>query len=128
MKYHPTKPDGMKYHPTNSPVPWASISAGTGKGKLVPDNRHRKNPSMRETSNTEGYLRGKVRGNLRGRSTHAVQSITDILLYILVSVPVKYPAMELQELHTRGRGRVQCPCPRTRENTRPWNWGVSRMV
>ena len=86
MKYHPTKPDGMKYHPTNSPVPWASISAGTGKGKLVPDNRHRKNPSMRETSNTEGYLRGKVRGNLRGRSTHAVQSITDILLAVYTSI------------------------------------------
>ena len=33
---------------------------------------------MREISNTEGYLRGKVQGNLRGRSTHAVQSITTV--------------------------------------------------
>ena len=65
---------------------------------------------MREISNTEGYLRGKVQGNLRGRLTHAVQSITSILLYILVSVPVKHQAMELRELHTRGRGRVS-PSP-----------------
>ena len=90
--------------PPYIPVPWPCISTGTGK--LVPDNRPRENPSMREISNTQGYLRGKVRGNLRGRSMHAVQSITSILLYILVSMPVKYPAMELWELHTRGRGRV----------------------
>ena len=33
------------------------------------------------------------------------KSITSILLYILVPVPVKYPPMELRELHTRGRRR-----------------------
>ena len=72
---------------------------GTGTRKLVPDNRPHENPSIREISNTEGYLRRKVRKVQRTRSK--------VLLYIiLVSVPVKYPAMELQELHTRGRGRV----------------------
>ena len=56
-------------------------------GKLVPDNRPRENPSMREILNTEGYLREKVQGNLRGRS----RSYSSILLYILVSMPVKIP-------------------------------------
>ena len=41
------------------------------------------------------YFARTVRGdNLRGR-------ITSLLLYILVPVPVKYPPMELRELHTR---------------------------
>ena len=53
-----------------SPVPWPSISTGTGK--LVPDNR------PREIFKHEGYLQGKVWGSLQGRSTHAVQSITRV--------------------------------------------------
>ena len=82
----------------------------TGTGKLVPANRPRENPSMRVIFNSEGYLRGQFAGticgdNLRGRPTHAVQSSTSILLYILVPVPVKYPPMELRELHRRGGGR-----------------------
>ena len=51
---------------------------------------------MREISNTEGYLRGKVRGNLRGCST-------TLLVYASAQ---KNSAMELRELQTRGRGRV----------------------
>ena len=78
---------------------------GTGTGKLVPANRPRENPSMRVIFNTEGYLRG----NLRGRSTHAVQSIISLLLYILVPVPVNYPR---DCTHGDGGGDE---CPRTRE-------------
>ena len=62
----------------------------------------RENPSMREISNTEGYLRGKVRGNLRGCSTHAVQN-NNLLAYASAQ---KNSAMELRELQVRGLGRV----------------------
>ena len=85
-----------------SPVPWSSIFPGTGMSTLVHVNRPRENPSMREISNTEGYLRGKIRGNLRECSTHAVQSNT-LLVYASAQ---KNSAMELRELQTQGRGRV----------------------
>ena len=85
-----------------SPVPQPSIFLGTGTSTLIHDNLLRENPSMREISNTEGYLRGKVRGNLRGCSTLAVPSNT-LLVYASAQ---KNSAMELQELQTRVRGRV----------------------
>ena len=84
-----------------SPVPWQSIFTGTGTSTLVHDNRPHENPSMREISNTEEYLRGKVLGNLRGCSTHAVQNNT-LLVYASAQ---KNSAMELRELQTRGRGQ-----------------------
>ena len=74
----------------------------------IPANRPRENTSKRVIVNLEEYLRGNLRGNLRGRST-------SLLLYILVPVPVKYPPMELQELHTQVFRGDECPRPRTRE-------------
>ena len=80
----------------NSPVPWAGISrVFHGYGELDHSRR--------------SIFAGTVRwDNLRGRIT----SLSSLLLYILVVVPmpVKYPPMELRELHTRGRGRVS-PAP-----------------
>ena len=70
---------------------------GTRASTLVHDNRPSKNPSMREISNTEGYLGGKI-----WCSTHAVQSNT-LLVYASAQ---KNSAMELRELQTRGQGRV----------------------
>ena len=64
---------------------------------------------MREISNTEGYLRGKVWGNLRGCSTHAVENNT-LLVYASAQ---KNTAIDLLELQTRGRGQVySSPYPR----------------
>ena len=100
-------------------------------GKLVPDNRPRENPSMREILNTEGYLREKVQGNLRGRS----RSYSSIVLYILVSMPVKIPGHGTAGTAHTGTG-TSVPVPgkipgrgtgdtahSPQENTRPWNWG-----
>ena len=87
-----------------SPIPWPSIFLGTGTSILIHDIRPRENPSMREISNMEGYLRGKVPGNLQGCSTKAVQSNT----MLVHASAQKNSAMELRELQTRGRrwGRV----------------------
>ena len=71
-------------------------------------NRPRENISKRVIVNLEVYLGGNLQGNLRGRST-------SLLLYILVPVSVKYPPIELRELHTRVFRRDECPRPRTRE-------------
>ena len=78
------------------------------QGNLSPRTVPAKNPFMRVISNTEGYLRGQFAGTIRGDNLRG--RITSLLLYILVPVPVKYPPMELRELHTRGRGRVS-PVP-----------------
>ena len=89
---------GLSY----SPVPWAGISP-VFHGYFTGISRPRE-PSPRKYFHAsdhlhESILAGMVRGdNLRGR-------IISLLLYILVPVPVKYPPMELRELHTRGRGR-----------------------
>ena len=94
---------------------------GTGMGITVPAKI-----LPCERFQTRKDIRGdNLRRNLRGRSTRAVQIITSILLYILVTVPVKYSPMELRELHTGGRGRGQVPPVPV--NARPWNWGVSSV-
>ena len=61
-------------------------------------------PSPRKSFHASDFKHGRIfagttRGdNLWGRTT-------SLLLYILAPVPVKYPPMELRELHTRGLGR-----------------------
>ena len=77
----------------------AKYFPGYGEGYTsVHDNRPRENPSMREISNTEGYL--------RGCSTHAVQRNTLLIVYAFAQ---KNSAMELQELQTWGRVLVPIP-------------------
>ena len=74
------------------PSSMAEYFLGTGTSTLVHGNRPRKNPSMREISNTEGYLRGKVQGNLLGCPTHAVQSNT-LLVYASAVIRSEFRAM-----------------------------------
>ena len=89
---------GLRY----SPVPWRSIFPGTGTSILVHDNRPRENPSSERFQTRKDICGEMFRGNLRRCSIHAVQSNT-LLVYASAQ---KNSAMELQELQTRGRGRV----------------------
>ena len=71
-------------------------------------------PSTQKYFHASDHSHGSIfagtvhRDKLQGR-------ITSLLLYILVPVPVKYPPMELRELHTRVFRGDECPRPRTRE-------------
>ena len=71
---------------SNSPVPWAGISQVWARGNSSPITVPAKILSRRFQTRKD-ICGDNLQGNLRGRSTHAVQSITSILLYILVPVP-----------------------------------------
>ena len=102
------------------PVPWAGISQVRARGNSSPITVPAKILPCERLQTRRDICGDNLLRNLRGRSMPAVQSITSILLYILVPVPVKYPPWNCGNCTHEGGEE----CPPSPWNTRPWNWGV----